>query len=137
MNIPSARLQRTALVAGLLAGITAPALAQGTMYTTLGPAFTFQTNNFVQFGGGAPGAGYADRFLNPVSASVGSVSLALQAVNPGTTLTVTIRSNSVNGPDGIVGHFNSVTLPTDPEVVTFTASSPFQLDAGVRYWVTA
>ena len=113
-----------------------PALSQGTIYTTLGPNLTFGTDS-LQFG---PGTGCAELFTSPVTATVGSASLALQAADPETTLTLTLRATSLipgHGPGMIVGRFDSTTLPIAPGLVTFTASSAFQLDSGTMYWLAA
>ena len=136
MNNPSTRVHLAAIMAGFVVVTATPTLSQGTIYTTFGPDLTFGTDS-LQF---VTGTGRAELFTSPVTATVGSASLALQAADPGTTLTLTIRDTSFipgNGPGTIVGRFNSTTLPIAPGLVTFTVSSAFQLDAGTMYWLAA
>jgi hypothetical protein len=123
-------------ILAIASGLVPAAMAQGTLYGTVGTGGTFDTNSFAQIGGGLLD-GYADRFTSPVTADVGAASLALVAASAGNGITLTIRLNTAAGPGGIVGTFNSTTLPTDPGVITFTATSGFQLNAGTAYWLTA
>jgi hypothetical protein len=130
------RIHLVVIAAGIFAGMVPPVLAQETIYSTLGAGDAYDTNNFVQFTNGFL-SGRADRFTSLVTAEVGDVSLALEAVSAGSTITLTIRSESANGPGGVIGTFNSTPISTDPGVVTFAATDAFQLDAGTEYWVTA
>jgi hypothetical protein len=126
-------------VAAVVAGLVAPASAQTSIYGTLGPGDTFDTNSAVSFTQGGELDGYADRFTSPGTENVSSVSIALEAATAGATITLSIHSNSDNapsGPEGIIGTFGAATLPTDPGVVTFEATTDFQLHAGTEYWLT-
>jgi hypothetical protein len=131
-----AKLCMATIAAVLAVGLVTAAPAQETIYGTLGSGDTFDTNTSISFGGGVLD-GYADRFTSPVTADVGSVLLAIEAVSAGTDITLTIRSNSADGPGGIVGTFSPKMLPTDPGIVTFVSTSDFQLNAGTEYWLTA
>jgi len=127
------------LLAAFTGGFATAALAQSVIYGTLGPGDAFNTNSSVSFTEGADLDGYADRFTSPVTEDVSSVSIALEAATAGATITLSIHSNLDNapsGPNGIIGTFSPVTLPTDPGVVTFDATTDFQLNAGTEYWLT-
>jgi hypothetical protein len=126
-------------VAAVAAGLVASASAQTAIYGTLGPGDAFNTNSFVSFTRGGDLDGFADKFTSPGTENVSSVSIALEAATAGATITLSIHSNSDNapsGPLGIIGTFSPVTLPTDPAVVTFDATTDFQLNPGTQYWLT-
>jgi hypothetical protein len=137
MKNPSVPFLVAALAAGLLIN---PAPARAQIYDTLGPGDTFNTNREVTFQEGSLD-GYADLFTSPVTENVSSVELALEGVTGDDAITLSIRSNSGDapslGPDGIIGTFTPVALPSDPGVVTFEATTDFQLQADTQYWLTA
>ena len=89
-----------------------------------------------------PGA-YADEFTIPVSADVGSVSLALEGTGtiliPGSTVNVSIRTNlaeaGVGG--GILGTFTAGVTPGKAGIYTFDTVTKVHLNAGTEYWLTA
>ena len=123
-----------------------PLTRASVIYSTFGPGNTFDTNHFVRVGGGLPGPpgtdAFADEFTSPVTANVGSVSLALNtafaipAITLGPDFIVAIHSNSPTGPGGILGTFTSQVVPTGPGIFTFDASTEIQLVAGTEYWLS-
>lgn len=138
-----------ATAAALSLGLV-PAARATAIYTTLGPGDAFDTNHSVQIGFGTivptttVGA-YADEFTCPVTATVGSVSLALAApgVIPAAALpdvssfNISIRAIApvgLMGPTNIVGTFGPVNV-TQTGIYTFKSTTAFQLDAGTEYWL--
>jgi len=123
--------------AGLLIN---PVPAHAQIYDTFGPGDTFDTNDFVSFTQGGGLDEYADRFTSPATENVSLVQIALEGVTADASITLSIHSNSGNepaGPTGIIGTFAPVTLPSDPAVVTFEATTDFELEANTEYWLTA
>lgn len=116
-----------------------PAVLAAPIYSTLGPAGDFDTNASVGIGSLSSDVGaVADSFTSPVTATVGSVTLALSplAIGGAPDVEVTIRSNTATGPGGVVGRFVPQTIFTGPELATLTATTGIQLDAGTEYWLS-
>src|SRR5215469_8057614 len=86
------------LAAIMALGIFASTARGATIYTTFGPGNSFDANNFVSFSSTSTTNGYAVEFANTTSLEVQSVSLALDSVAAGATVSITIRSNSLSGP---------------------------------------
>jgi hypothetical protein len=129
------RFNWIALALGLFGGLAGAPPAQAAIYSTLGPGGTFDTNDFIGINAGA----YADNFTSPVTADVGSVSLALgRSLFDDSTLTVAIHSNTSSGPGEILGIFTSEGIPVSPGpgIVTFFSSTGIKLDAETEYWLS-
>jgi len=122
---------------GVLVGFASPTFSQGTIYGTLGPGNAFDSNDFIQVDGSllSTNHGYAELFTSPITAYVGTVSLALEAVSSGATVTLSIQSDFGGLPNTSIVSFNSVTIPATPGIVTFTATENVSLDAGTHYWL--
>lgn len=142
------RLDRFCLliIATALGTSLVPTALAGTIYTTLGPDGAFDTNDFVHFTEQSPPGAYADEFTVPVSANVGSVSLALAGtiLGGGATVMVTIRSNTPVGPGGIlgtpggiIGTFGGPIMVGAAGIYTIDLANSIHLNAGTEYWLSA
>ncbi len=137
------------ILAAMLGASLVPAAHATPIYSTLGPGNTFDTNGFVHSGPVSPPTGasigaYADEFTSPVTATVGSVSLALlappgsiplDAIGPDDVI-IAIHTNTPTGPGGILGTFTTQTVPSQPGIVTFSSSTGILLVAGTDYWLS-
>lgn len=134
------RFPLTAILAALAIGVV-PATHAASIYSTLGSGGAFDANNFVQFGTFGPSfSTYADEFASPVTATVGSVSLPLEAAVFRTppTIVVSLWSSTANAPGTILMSFSPGVIPVAPGAAmdTFTSTTPIQLDAGTQYWLS-
>jgi hypothetical protein len=118
------------------AAVAPSILAQQPIYTTLGPGGAFDTSNPAQIVSGGLD-GYGDLFTSPVTANVFSVSLALEAVSPGATASISLREDTDGLPGTLVHLFVSSPLPAEPGIATFVSATDFQINAGTQYWLTA
>lgn len=141
------RFYLSATAAALIALV--PAARATAIYTTLGPGGSFDTNKSVFIGTSPiivmPGLdAYADEFTCPVTATVGSVSLALELPVEPLVASPDLASSDISiraiapiarrGPTNIVGTFNAGNV-SDTGLYTFTATTPIHLVAGTEYWL--
>jgi hypothetical protein len=125
----------------LAASLCTEVVPAAPIYSTLGPGGAFNTNSFVQFNVLSPPGAYADEFTVPVSATVGSVSLALAEpiLGGGSTVDVSIRTNLAQGTGtvGAIGTFTGQIIPGSAGIYTFASATGVHLNAGTEYYLTA